>query len=157
MKKEDKKLKFSKDQKFLLLIVIGLFIVICVLGVIVFYKCNNVRKVSITTDVETNTTVTCQSLCSKIMPTSNVSQISSLELEGGMYYGNLDQKKEGTPNDWIHVLEGTKSSAWRSPKSGRSYGCDCDKFQNKEIENIDVKIETGNKDKIDEAPNGSSK
>ena len=67
----------------------------------------------------------CPVVCSKILSSVNIKEISSLELEGGMYYGNLDEKKKGTPDDWIHVLEGTKSSSWRLPENGKNYDCDC--------------------------------
>ncbi len=73
------------------------------------------------------TSETCVSACSAIQVSSTTSQISTLELEGGMYYGGLDRKKKGTPDDWVHVLEGTKSESWRSPESGKNYMCDCDK------------------------------
>ena len=72
------------------------------------------------------TNADCVLACSKIVPADNASNISSLELEGGMYYANLDEKKKGTPDDWIHVLEGSKSSSWRSPEVSKNYDCDCD-------------------------------
>ncbi|MFH1188526.1 MAG: hypothetical protein V1652_01625 [bacterium] len=68
----------------------------------------------------------CELLCAKIVPSQDVPTISATERDGGMYYGNLDQKKEGTPDDWIHVLEGTRSASWRSPEVGKNYKCDCD-------------------------------
>lgn len=38
--------------------------------------------------------------------------ITQQKLERGWYWGSKDQKKEGTPDDWIHALEGTKSACW---------------------------------------------
>lgn len=37
---------------------------------------------------------TCANVCSIIQPSDTALQISALELEGGMYYGGLDQKKK---------------------------------------------------------------
>ncbi len=68
----------------------------------------------------------CVLACSEIVPADNAPEISSLELEAGMYYAHLDEKKKGTPDDWIHILEGSKSSSWRSPEAGKNYKCDCD-------------------------------
>jgi hypothetical protein len=71
-------------------------------------------------------TADCVTACAKIVPSESSPQISSAELESGMYYGNLDQKKKGTPNDWIHILEGTRSAAWCSPKASKNYNANCD-------------------------------
>ncbi len=37
------------------------------------------------------------------------------DLERGWYYGSLDQKKPGTPDAWVHELEGTRSACWHKP------------------------------------------
>ncbi len=71
--------------------------------------------------------LSCPMACSKILPSVNAMEISSLELSDGMYYGNLNQKKKSTPANWIHILEGTRSSSWRSQESDKNYVCDCDK------------------------------
>jgi len=41
--------------------------------------------------------------------------VSKIEMENGWYWGNLDQKKLGTPLDWIHQNEGTRSAKWLKP------------------------------------------
>ncbi len=40
---------------------------------------------------------------------------SSLNPERGWYYGSKDQKKPGTPDDWVHDAEGTRSACWHKP------------------------------------------
>ncbi len=37
------------------------------------------------------------------------------ELERGWYYGSQSQKEAGTPDDWLHDLEGTRSACWHRP------------------------------------------
>ena len=41
--------------------------------------------------------------------------ISQQELDAGWYYGDLNQKKFGTPETWIHCGEGTRSAMWFNP------------------------------------------
>lgn len=38
--------------------------------------------------------------------------ITQEELDTGWYYGQLGQKKPGTPDNWLHKGEGTKSAMW---------------------------------------------
>jgi hypothetical protein len=45
----------------------------------------------------------------------NLQSISSEDLERGWYYGSLNQKKDGTPDDWIHDRERTRSACWHKP------------------------------------------
>ena len=47
-------------------------------------------------------------------------QITQRELDQGWYYGELNQKKFGTPDSWIHSGEGTKSSMWHRPETETS-------------------------------------
>ena len=42
--------------------------------------------------------------------------ITQRELDTGWYYGQLNQKKPGTPDTWLHKGEGTKSAMWFDPK-----------------------------------------
>ena len=46
----------------------------------------------------------------------NAPQITEKELECGAYYGQYNQKKPGTPTNWIYISAG-KSSYWHSPES----------------------------------------
>lgn len=80
-------------------------------------------------NVATENTVECAAACAKIIPSESATQISALDIENGQYYGSLSQKKKGTPDNWLHVLEGTKSAAWCSPTAAGNYssGCDCKK------------------------------
>lgn len=48
--------------------------------------------------------------CAQVQETTL--NITQQELERGWYWGNLNQKKPGTPDDWIHELEGTRSACW---------------------------------------------
>jgi hypothetical protein len=41
--------------------------------------------------------------------------ITQEELTAGWYYGQLNQKKPGTPDTWLHKGEGTKSAMWFNP------------------------------------------
>ena len=69
----------------------------------------------------------CVKACSAIIPSETAPQIEQFELEAGMYYGFLEQKKKGTPDDWVHILGLTKSSQWRSVEKAKNYECDCNK------------------------------
>jgi len=42
-------------------------------------------------------------------------EISQEELAAGWYWGFIDQKKPGTPDNWLHRGEGTKSAMWFDP------------------------------------------
>ena len=44
----------------------------------------------------------------------NAPAITEKELECGSYYGGYNQKKPGTPDDWIHSGEGTRSALWHA-------------------------------------------
>lgn len=39
-------------------------------------------------------------------------EISQEDLAVGWYYGQLNQKKPGTPDTWLHKGEGTRSAMW---------------------------------------------
>ncbi len=41
--------------------------------------------------------------------------ITQEELTNGWYYGELNQKKPGTPDNWLHKNEGTRSAMWFDP------------------------------------------
>src|SRR3990172_1666015 len=56
--------------------------------------------------------------------------ISSQDIESGWYYGSLDQKKPGTPDDLIHVLEGSRSACWHKP----GIRCGGENSEEKELE-----------------------
>ncbi len=43
------------------------------------------------------------------------SDITQEEINVGWYYGQLNQKKPGTPDMWLHKGEGTKSAKWFDP------------------------------------------
>jgi hypothetical protein len=47
--------------------------------------------------------------------TDAVPGISSQDIERGWYYGSLIRKKPGTPDDWVHDAEGTRSACWHKP------------------------------------------
>lgn len=53
----------------------------------------------------------CPKDCQEEIP-----QITQQELERGWYWGSKDQKKPGTPDDWMHALEGTRSACWHKPE-----------------------------------------
>lgn len=74
----------------------------------------------------------CLLTCSKIIPKEDAREISKLELEGGCYYGLINQKKKGTPNNWIHMYGETKNSKWCSPTKSNLERCDCDTLKGAE-------------------------
>jgi len=43
--------------------------------------------------------------------------ITQEELDNGWYYGQLNQKRPGTPHTWLHKDEGSKSAMWFDPNS----------------------------------------
>lgn len=45
----------------------------------------------------------------------NLPAITEAELAQGWYFGELDQKKPGTPGDWVHSGAGTRSAKWSDP------------------------------------------
>ncbi len=45
----------------------------------------------------------------------NCPAITQKDLDAGWYYGQLNQKKSGTPDTWIHKWEGSKSAMWFDP------------------------------------------
>ena len=50
----------------------------------------------------------------------NAPQINEKDLKCGAYYGAYNQKKPGTPDDWVYSPAG-RSSYWHAP--GKSIGC----------------------------------
>lgn len=46
---------------------------------------------------------------------SQAPSITQQDLERGWYWGNRGQKKAGTPFNWIHSGEGTRSACWYKP------------------------------------------
>lgn len=45
----------------------------------------------------------------------NIPAITEAELAQGWYFGEKDQKKPGTPDDWVHTGEGTRNAKWSDP------------------------------------------
>lgn len=61
----------------------------------------------------------------------NAGQITERDLYCGSYYGQYNQKKIGTPDNWIHGLEGTKSALWHTPDNWQNpMSCDYQNNQN---------------------------
>ena len=62
--------------------------------------------------------------------TSDIINISDTDLSNGWYWGDKNQKKPGTPNDWVYAEEG-RSSCWHkigvncefSPEQDSAYKC----------------------------------
>ncbi len=52
---------------------------------------------------------------SKITSTSNLPYVTQEDLNKGWYWGQKKDKRPGTPQDWIHILEGTRSAQWKRP------------------------------------------
>jgi hypothetical protein len=94
-------------------------------ALILFCSCSH--KITKTESTVITETDNCAVDCAKIPASETAPQITSAELEKGSYYGELNQKKKGTPDNWIHTLEGTRSAMWVSPENASSYKCDCGK------------------------------
>jgi hypothetical protein len=45
--------------------------------------------------------------------------INKCEVKQGWYYGSINDKKPGTPNDWFHQNEGSRSAKWRATHEPR--------------------------------------
>jgi hypothetical protein len=45
----------------------------------------------------------------------HIPNITEQDLKNGWYYGTSNQKKIGTPSDWIHSGDKTKSAMWSAP------------------------------------------
>ena len=45
--------------------------------------------------------------------------INNCELKEGWYFGSINAKKPGTPDDWYHENEGSRSAKWRAPHEPR--------------------------------------
>lgn len=67
----------------------------------------------------------CKLLCKNIPFSENAPPITEQEINQGWYYGQLDQKKPGTPETWIHKGEGTRSAMWFAPSNEDLEFCDC--------------------------------
>lgn len=91
----------------------NILIIFIILSLLLFTSCNN---------------KSCSEICSEI-PEKWV-EISQEDLEQGRYYGGLNQKKVGTPDDWIHYGEGTRSASWSAPNENNKDLCDCNKWTN---------------------------
>ncbi|MCA9458950.1 MAG: hypothetical protein KC550_00210 [Nanoarchaeota archaeon] len=76
------------------------------------------------TNITENEPNSCQMACNRIMASENAPQFDTSQ-EITMYYGNLNEKRVGTPSNWVHILEGTKSSQWRKAESEKNLECDC--------------------------------
>lgn len=50
----------------------------------------------------------------------NAPPITEEELKCGAYFGDYNQKKPGTPDNWVLAAKGTMSSAWVDPNNPHS-------------------------------------
>jgi hypothetical protein len=66
---------------------------------------------------------------------AETADFSANDEEQGWYWGDLDQKKVGTPETWIHKGEGTRSAQWFNPVKGTEEICDALKKAAPEIVN----------------------
>jgi len=60
------------------------------------------------------------------IPTTTVPTLPSFtdyDLEQGWYYGDINQRKPGTPKHWLHSAEGTRSARWFNPVTGNEDYC----------------------------------
>lgn len=75
----------------------------------------------------------CATECKDIPFSDKAPKITESDLNAGWYYGQLDQKKPGTPEIWFHAGEGMRSAMWYDPAkyTGHSldFPCDCNKYQ----------------------------
>ncbi len=54
----------------------------------------------------------------------NALPITEEELKCGVYFGDYNDKKPGTPDNWILVLSGTRSAQWKDPNTENTpYDC----------------------------------
>ena len=67
----------------------------------------------------------CRQACTAIEPLETNLEITETDLEKGMYFGNLIQKRRDTPNSWIHASEGQHNAAWLSKENAKDRRCDC--------------------------------
>ena len=68
----------------------------------------------------------CVAQCRRIPSADNVPKLSQSTKDAGWYYGQLDQKRPGTPSNWIHNAEETKSAMWIRDYDEKLYdSCDC--------------------------------
>ena len=74
----------------------------------------------------------------------NAGKISTEELERGWYWGSENQKKMGTPDNWIHKAEGNRNAMWVSPEGRLT--------EIKKVENLNIETEVPLKD-IDDVGN----
>lgn len=66
-------------------------------------------------------------LPNNIEPQSLVVSFTSKDTYYGCYWGDLNQKKVGTPADWVLVYPGTKSAQWCNPQKAENIlGSDSD-------------------------------
>lgn len=81
-----------------------------------------------------------QKECDKIPTSTNSGNINDIDIENGWYYGDLNQKKNGTPTTWVHSSEGTRSARWYKPNNDINYEnlIDCYKYfeQNTTTKNV---------------------
>ena len=70
------------------------------------------------------TTITCYNQAGQsasktvtltVAPVEVSFSITPAELAQGWYYGDTNQKKTGTPSDWVLVDSGTRSAMWKAP------------------------------------------
>ena len=78
----------------------------------------------------TSCTTEPQAKCANIAPMENAPFTFEEAMERGIvgdngcYYGSCDQKLPGTPDNWVHISEGSRSAAWCAP-SDNIKECDC--------------------------------
>lgn len=100
------------------------FLLICAAAIIlIIVSCRSARQEQ-SGKTESQQT-DCVSACAKIPFAENAPIFAEKDKEAGSYYGSLAQKKKGTPDTWVHVLEGSKSAAWVSPENALAAKCDC--------------------------------
>jgi len=66
--------------------------------------------------------------CAEIPYQDGGTEITMEEMNLGFYYGSLRNKKYGTPDDWVHVGEGTSNALWLDPSKQNGRGNDCERF-----------------------------
>jgi hypothetical protein len=107
------------QKAFVIPLIIAIVAILAVGGGVYFYKNNK---------VECKVDIDCPQLISvgkPLFPTNRCINnkcaldrtFTEKDLENGWYYGNLDQKKLGTPSNWVHIGDGTRSASWSAPKN----------------------------------------
>jgi hypothetical protein len=89
----------------------------------------------------------CPEICRDIPANPSAGEFNANSTIAGQafYYGQLYQKKVGTPDDWIHSGEESRSAGWFKPTNETVDRCDCTKRYKREKKqgsnNIVVELE----------------